>query len=327
MRYRISQHPHSIDGFGPRAHRQRPTCPAGSATPIRTRSSCSDKLWLFWRGGGWNPTFSYTEDRIRLGAGARAGLFGHGQRPYAKYVGDGDSRIHGIFTDGHPEDFKNSLYYLRYESRRLFAANGAQFGDARRRAVAHLQARPHLQVLRRGGRAWGARHRAHRRGPAARRLHAPGRQPRHVLLRLLQRQELGQPQDRRGRSRPPVVHSGGATLDHEDPRFVYLSRTIGRWNQVERWFTPDNGRTWTHAAADRRPRPLRIRPVTPRGLTAPTGSSTSRGDERTIGFTNYTHAHPRARLLGRRHGEELLQRAGDADGVQPVRPPCSSPVP
>ncbi len=38
-------------------------------------------------------------------------------------------------------------------------------------------------------------------------------------------------------------HSGGATLDHEDPRFVYLSRTIGRWNQVEQWFTPDEGRT------------------------------------------------------------------------------------
>ena len=39
----------------------------------------------------------------------------------------------------------------------------------------------------------------------------------------------------------PSFHSGGATLDHEDPRVVYLSRTIGRWNQVEQWFTPDDG--------------------------------------------------------------------------------------
>ena len=27
---------------------------------------------------------------------------------------------------------------------------------------------------------------------------------------------------------------------------MYLSRTIGPWNQVEEWSTPDSGRTWTH---------------------------------------------------------------------------------
>ena len=44
----------------------------------------------------------------------------------------------------------------------------------------------------------------------------------------------------------PSFTSGGATLDHEDPRIVYLSRRSGAFHQVEAWFTPDNGRTWSH---------------------------------------------------------------------------------
>ena len=43
----------------------------------------------------------------------------------------------------------------------------------------------------------------------------------------------------------PSFTSGGATLDHEDPRVVYLSRRVGTWHQVELWFTGDRGRTWS----------------------------------------------------------------------------------
>ena len=47
--------------LGPDPHRS-PTCPAGSGytypNPIQQR----DRLWLFWRGARWIPTFSYTDD-------------------------------------------------------------------------------------------------------------------------------------------------------------------------------------------------------------------------------------------------------------------------
>ena len=86
----------------------------------------------------------------------------------------------------------------------------------------------------------------------------------------------------------PSFHSGGATLDHEDPRIVYLSRTIGHWNQVEQWFTPDSGRNWTHQQLTSDPNGYAIRPVTPRGLTSANRILYVWGDERTIGFTNYT---------------------------------------
>ena len=151
----------------------------------------------------------------------------------------------------------------------------------------------------------GARHRADRRGPAARRLHAPGRQPRHLLLRLPQRHEVDQPQDRRGRAPAgPSFHSGGATLDHEDPRVVYLSRTIGHWNQVEQWFTPDTGRTWSHRQLTTDPNGYAIRPVTPaRARPAPTGSSTS-------GATSARSASPTTRRASTRSTSRRRREGG-----------------
>ena len=73
--------------------------------PIQLR----DKLWLFWRGGGWNPTFSYTEDGRTGCRPASSCTSAAAQRPYAKYVGDGNRRIHGIFTNGNAQHVKNSL--------------------------------------------------------------------------------------------------------------------------------------------------------------------------------------------------------------------------
>lgn len=42
--------------------------------------------------------------------------FRNANRPYVKYYSDGKSRIHFIFTDGHPRDEPvNSVYYAYYE--------------------------------------------------------------------------------------------------------------------------------------------------------------------------------------------------------------------
>ena len=90
-----------------------------------------DKLWLFWRGGAWNPTFSYTTDGLHWVPARELVYFGHAQRPYTKYVTDGKRQIHGIFTDGHPENWKNSLHYARYENEVLYAMDGRRLGRSR----------------------------------------------------------------------------------------------------------------------------------------------------------------------------------------------------
>ena len=111
MYYMVSLNPYSINGFG-KVHTVDTNVPGGLGYTYPNPVWVKDRLWLFWRGGAWNPTFSYTDDGLHWVPARELVYFGHAQRPYTKYVGDGKS-IHGIFTDGHPENWKNSLHYMR----------------------------------------------------------------------------------------------------------------------------------------------------------------------------------------------------------------------
>ena len=102
MHYRASRQPFDLHaGFGPE-RQVRTNTPGGLGftypNPVPTR----DKLWLFWRGGNWYPTFSYTRDGVHW-ARARTLVVGpKRQRPYAKYVGGPDGSIHIVLSEGHP---------------------------------------------------------------------------------------------------------------------------------------------------------------------------------------------------------------------------------
>ena len=60
-------------------------------------------------------------------------------------------------------------------------------------------------------------------------------------------------------------YSGGLTLDHGDPRTVYLSRKAGSHHQVERWRAIGGGKRWALRRLTRS-RTSHVRPITPRGL-------------------------------------------------------------
>jgi hypothetical protein len=154
MRYMVSLNPYSINGFG-KVHTVPTDVPGGLGYTYPNPLQLKDKLWLFWRGGAWNPTFSYTEDGIHWVPARELVYFGHAQRPYTKYVTDGNRTIHGIFTDGHPENWKNSLHYMRYEANILYAASGAKLGTLSQVPL-HTSKLDHIyNYSDRGGRAWG----------------------------------------------------------------------------------------------------------------------------------------------------------------------------
>jgi hypothetical protein len=291
MRYMVSLNPFSINGFG-RVRTVPTNVPGGLGYTYPNPIQLKDKLWLFWRGGNWNPTFSWTEDGLKWAPARELVFFGHGQRPYAKYVGDGNRQIHGIFTNGHPTDWKNSLFYMRYEAGNFFEASGARIGSISSVPFHTTKFDLVYRFSPSGGRAWGhdiaLTPEGRPRIVYTRRV--GGRDTfwyaYHNGTRWISRRMVGA-----GAGRQSFT-SGGATLDHEDPRIVYLSRTIGPWNQVELWFTPDNGRTWTSRQLTHDPTGYSIRPVTPRGLTGANRILYVRGDERTIGFTDFrTRVH------------------------------------
>ena len=243
MRYRVSKHPFSINGFNP--VRTVPTnVPGGLGFTYPNPIQQKGKLWLFWRGGGWNPTFSYTRDGRKWVPARELVRSVDPERPYSKYVGDGNRRIHGIFTEGHANHFKNSLYYMRYENSGLFAMSGRRLGTLRSVPLPVSKLDRIYKFTKARGSAW----------PHDIALTSEGR-PRIVYTRRVGHRDTFFYAYHNGEkwvSRKivaagpgfPSFTSGGATLDHEDPRVVYLSRRSGAFHQVEAWFTPDNGRTW-----------------------------------------------------------------------------------
>jgi hypothetical protein len=194
MRYRMTRYPYSIRAFEPVRHvltNVRGGLGYTYPNPVQQRG----KLWLFWRGGGWNPTFSYTRNG-RDWVPARELLT---SEAHTRRVNDRDT------------------FYYAYHN----------------------------------GNRW-------------------------ISRKIVD-----------GGPRFPTFTSGGATLDHEDPRIVYLSRRTGDFHQVEAWVTPDNGRSWRTRQLTADPDHYSIRPVTPRGLTGADMFLCSRGDRTTTSFTHY----------------------------------------
>jgi hypothetical protein len=64
----------------------------------------------------------------------------------------------------------------------------------------------------------------------------------------------------------PGYRNGGITLDHRDPRWLMLARTIGSWYEVEMRHTTDGGASWASYQLTSDSGMFNIRPVFARGL-------------------------------------------------------------
>jgi hypothetical protein len=225
------------------------------------------RIFLFWRGGDWNPAFSSSPDGLTW-APARTLIRVKGQRPYVKVASDGRERIHVAFTDGHPRETATSLYYARYRAGAWHRADGRRIAgppiepaDADRvydvnrgrhhawvhdvafdaaghprivYAVFHSDTDHRYRYARWTGEAWQDRE----------------------LTRA------GGFFDEDGGERQ---YSGGLVFDHADPDTIYLSRVVaGQW-EIERRHTADGGATWTHTALTAASAEKNVRPFVARG--------------------------------------------------------------
>lgn len=98
------------------------------ANPFLLKSE-NNRIYLFGRWIGFKPNMSWSDDGGLTWADSRVVVspepFSWGQRPYVKYYADGLSKIHLVFTDGHPRDeLSNSVYYACYFNGAFHRANG-----------------------------------------------------------------------------------------------------------------------------------------------------------------------------------------------------------
>jgi hypothetical protein len=207
------------------------------------------RLLLFWRGGNYQPTYSATRDG-RTWSDARTLLTGpqigtdnprRRERPYAKYFAK-RGIVHMAYNESHPNRRRTSLFYLRMRGSRIVGPDNAVLGQ-----------RP----LRwdQGSRIYsGEEGSAWVMDVAA----AANASPVIVYVRLKQRATEyhyvtwrdGAWQDRRICSSPLLRgrgnYPGGLTIDHRDPRVLYVSRKVGDHFEVEAWATADAGDTWAN---------------------------------------------------------------------------------
>ena len=297
MRYRISKQPFSIDGFSP-VRLVNTNVPGGLGftypNPIQQRG----KLWLFWRGGGWNPTFSYTRNgkdwvpaRELLRLPHRGAAVREVRAATARPTSTASSP-RATPTTSTTASTTSATRTTTSSAERAARSGACATSRSRSRKLERI-----YKFTKAKGSAW----------PHDIALTSRGR-PRIVYTRRVGNRDTffyAYNNGERWISRKiveagpgfPSFTSGGATLDHEDPRIVYLSRRTGAFHQVEAWFTPDDGRTWRLTQLTNEPSHYCIRPVTPRALRGANLVLFSRGDRSTVGLHRLPDAHPRAGRL------------------------------
>ncbi|UCH64130.1 MAG: BNR-4 repeat-containing protein [Fidelibacterota bacterium] len=236
-----------------------------------------NRIYLFWRGANYKPSFSTSDDGGKTWSAALTLIEGRGARPYVKYVTDGDRRIHFAFTDGHPrKELANSIYYAFYENGAFYQAD-----DTLIRTMADLPFDPaeaHLVYdgLRPEGRAWIWDIALDHEGqPVIVYTALPletdhrYRYARWTGGRWLDREVVAAggwfPQTLEGVKERETYYSGGIYLDHQDPSVVYLSRPVRGVFEIEKWTTTDGGAIWTSEAVTAGSLKNNIRPVVPHG--------------------------------------------------------------
>jgi hypothetical protein len=246
----------------------------------------ADTLLAIWRGGNWNPTcsmleydeagalWSYTEAAplIVLPTG----------RPYAKYAADGSGRLGVAFTDGHPRETSNNLYYASID---WPTGGDAWFSSADGTLLRPLGDRP-LEpgeaeiVFDRGGSGeagyncwvWDVAFDEDGRPVVAyATFTGRGEHQYHVARHdgscwndhLIVADAGGSIADTT-RGYNEYYYSGGIALDHLDPGIVYASvgNDLGGWDILQ-WRTVDAGLSWTMREITNGDTAKNVRPVVP----------------------------------------------------------------
>jgi rhamnogalacturonyl hydrolase YesR len=213
-----------------------------------------NKMYLFWRGGDNQPDFATSPDG-KTWSGARTLIKG-GERPYVKYESDGQDTIHFAFTDGHPRNEPyNNIYYACYRNGVLYRADGTLIKPVSRLPLLPSEADKVYDAKSYNARAWiwdialDAR-----KNPVIVYASLP-EENRHVYRyarwdgKRWNDYELVTagpwfPKTPAGKQEPEPHYSAGIVLDHTDPAIVYLSRQVGGIFELEKWVTPDGGKSW-----------------------------------------------------------------------------------
>lgn len=276
MFYRVSRAPEDISSWGKEISIATNTAgKSGYTYPnVFQLTNEDNKIYLFWRGGNWKPSFAESKDGIQWSA-AKTFIQGGGQRPYVKYASNNVGTIHFAFTDGHPDiESRNNIYYACYRDGAFYKADGSMIKNVKDLPLAPSETDKVYDAAVFGARAWIWDIAFERAGnPVIVYVIFP-RETEHVYRYACWNGKAWEnhdivlaggwfPQTPKGGQEREKYYSGGIVLDHSNPSIVYLSRSIRGVFEIEKWATSDHGYTWNSEKITSDSDKNNIRPVVP----------------------------------------------------------------
>jgi hypothetical protein len=242
------------------------------------------RIYCFGRWAGFKPNMMWSDDAGRTWSKSRVFItnypFNNNNRPYVKYFSDGKSRIHIVFTDGHPRDEPtNSVYYAYYEGGAFYKATGERICTMDQIPFEPKDASIIYKPDPDEGRAWiadiGQDKQYH---PVILFTKSPTEINHEYWYARFTRRgwsvhkicDSGRwfPRTPEGQKEPEPHYFGGMTLHPDHADVVYLSRKVNGVFEIERWETGDSGNSWTSEAVTENSDEDNVRPFVPRGLKA-----------------------------------------------------------
>ncbi len=231
----------------------------------------NNRIYLFWRGGNYQPSFAYSDNfgstwssPQTLIQSSRLDL----KRPYIKIISDNKDEIHFAFTDGHPRNEPlNSIYYMKYRKGFFYSAGGKKIGSITKLPIEHksadvvFNAAENYKKTGNGTRGWIWDIAINKSGnPVLAYTLLPEETSHRYYYALYNGKEwvnnfvakAGKAFPRinllKSERDPEPHYSGGIAIDHSDPSILYLSRPEKDIFEIEKWTTSNGGKDWSREA-------------------------------------------------------------------------------
>ncbi len=288
--YYISKNPEDISAWGPKQRITKNAIgPKGFCytNPILL-SEENNRIYIFWRGGDFKPTFCYTDDFGKTWSEPNTlikSALTNLKRPYVKISSNGKDEIHFAFTDGHPRNEPlNSIYYLKYKKGKFFKADGTEVGSLETLPIEHeacdvvYDATKEFKESRNGVRSWiwdvavaedGNPVIVYTQLPEETKhlyYYAKWNGTSWVNSQISPAGSSFPRFIRKKEQRDPEPHySGGVYLDHENTNMVYYSKPVNDIFEIFKAETKDSGKNWVETAITSNSKKDNVRPYAIKG--------------------------------------------------------------
>jgi hypothetical protein len=240
------------------------------------------RLYCFGRWTGFKPNMAWSDDDGHTFSKSKVfisnEIFKNTNRPYVRYCSDGQSKIHIVFTDGHPRDeATNSVYYAYYEKGAFWKADGTKICDMKDIPFEPKDATVVYKATKEKGRAWVYDI-------------AVDKKDRPVILYARYPEETEHlyhytafdgakwidnqicnagkwfPQTPEGKTEPEPHYSAGMTFYPLKPGTIYLSRNVDGIFEIEKRETKDKGQSWDVTPVTQNSEYDNVRPMVPKNM-------------------------------------------------------------